>query len=436
MTGRPASSAVGSVVGAGAVSIVIVGSRSVLRLGGDGTGGNGRPFLPEGSQGVPLSRRRTCPDLAPCRLDAGRLSWLHRAGPSATLDKSSSVVRRSYGPKACSVNAPEVRFCHRPRGATSMVSTSLGQVPSNLSRIAPGVRRAAAPIGWYLRLVSNGMPAAPVSGSGVGAVPYARSATAPRGLHPPRDLGLCPPDQCRSTRFADRGRVLRAPRPACRRSRSELSSVPSAAEVHGRSGVFRDASTRVATDRANPSDGDAPEFAQARTNPTRPVWRGSRRSPGRSRLRTVTLSDRAPTATQRRWRSLRFGLSPRWFRTIGSTGGWPERKAPSSGPSISPRSGAGGRPDRGHGRGTAAGVRLLGQRLGRQPGRGRRDVQITEIRAAEGAARHLRRRHADDDIELAVRPVAADLRASQNAIHRPPSASIDIPSGFATRSRT
>ena len=101
MTGRPASWAVGSVVGAGAVSIVIVGSRSVRRLGATGPVGNGRPFLlREGSQGVPLSRRRTCPDLAPCRLDAGRLSWLHRAGPSATLDKSSSVVRRSYGPKA------------------------------------------------------------------------------------------------------------------------------------------------------------------------------------------------------------------------------------------------------------------------------------------------------------------------------------------------
>ena len=46
------------------------------------------PSCPEGSEGVPLSRRRTCPDLAPCRLDVGRLSWLQRAGPSATLDKS------------------------------------------------------------------------------------------------------------------------------------------------------------------------------------------------------------------------------------------------------------------------------------------------------------------------------------------------------------
>ena len=49
----------------------------------------GRPFLlGRVSKGVPLSCRRTCPDLAPCRLDAGRLSWLQRAGPSATLDKN------------------------------------------------------------------------------------------------------------------------------------------------------------------------------------------------------------------------------------------------------------------------------------------------------------------------------------------------------------
>src|SRR6185369_16184985 len=45
-----------------------------------------RPFLlGRVSKGVPLSCRGTCPDLAPCRLDAGRLSWLQRAGPSATL---------------------------------------------------------------------------------------------------------------------------------------------------------------------------------------------------------------------------------------------------------------------------------------------------------------------------------------------------------------
>ena len=47
-----------------------------------------RPFLLGRVSGSPLSCRRTCPDLAPCRLDAGRLSWLQRAGPSATLDKT------------------------------------------------------------------------------------------------------------------------------------------------------------------------------------------------------------------------------------------------------------------------------------------------------------------------------------------------------------
>ena len=85
-------------------------SSSAPRLGGrlgrrDRSGNEKTLPAAEGSQGVPLSRRRTCPDLAPCRLDAGRLSWLHRAGPSATLDKSSSVVWGSYGPKACGVNA-------------------------------------------------------------------------------------------------------------------------------------------------------------------------------------------------------------------------------------------------------------------------------------------------------------------------------------------
>ncbi len=39
-----------------------------------------------------ISQVAACPDLAPCRRRAGRLSWLQRAGPSATRDKCSSVV--------------------------------------------------------------------------------------------------------------------------------------------------------------------------------------------------------------------------------------------------------------------------------------------------------------------------------------------------------
>ena len=62
----------------------------------------GRKGAPKGG---PLSCRRSCPDLAPCRLHAGRLSWLQRAGPSATLDKSSSVVGGCYGRPARGVNA-------------------------------------------------------------------------------------------------------------------------------------------------------------------------------------------------------------------------------------------------------------------------------------------------------------------------------------------
>ena len=66
-----------------------LGHRSPIGSGGRAAGPEmTRPFLlGRVSKGVPLSCRRTCPDLAPCRLDAGRLSWLQRAGPSATLDK-------------------------------------------------------------------------------------------------------------------------------------------------------------------------------------------------------------------------------------------------------------------------------------------------------------------------------------------------------------
>ena len=47
----------------------------------------GRPFPEEGSGTDPLSRRRSCPDLAPCRRRRRSVVGLHRAGPSATLDK-------------------------------------------------------------------------------------------------------------------------------------------------------------------------------------------------------------------------------------------------------------------------------------------------------------------------------------------------------------
>src|SRR4029077_7954676 len=58
---------------------------------GSWTGNEKAPSAAEGPSGLTLSRRKTCPELAPCRLEAGRLSWLYRAGPPATLDKRSSV---------------------------------------------------------------------------------------------------------------------------------------------------------------------------------------------------------------------------------------------------------------------------------------------------------------------------------------------------------
>src|SRR3954464_9308869 len=38
--------------------------------------------------GAPYLAGKTCPELAPCRLCTGRLSWHRRAGPSATLDSA------------------------------------------------------------------------------------------------------------------------------------------------------------------------------------------------------------------------------------------------------------------------------------------------------------------------------------------------------------
>src|SRR6188472_1873753 len=54
------------------------------------------PSTRKGPRGCALSRRRTCPDLAPCRLEAGRLSWHQRAGPSATLDSAVRLWPGSY----------------------------------------------------------------------------------------------------------------------------------------------------------------------------------------------------------------------------------------------------------------------------------------------------------------------------------------------------
>ena len=64
-------------------------SASECGLVGASGPGNGKTLRCEGSQGSPLSRR-----LGPARswhlagVAAGRLSWLQRAGPSATLDKA------------------------------------------------------------------------------------------------------------------------------------------------------------------------------------------------------------------------------------------------------------------------------------------------------------------------------------------------------------
>ena len=93
----------------------------VLREAGEclGTGVRTTACWTEGGlrRGVPLSCRRTCPDLAPCRF-VGRLSWRHRAGPSATLDKSSSVVGGCYGHWATTSMPGPTELGHWSRVAT------------------------------------------------------------------------------------------------------------------------------------------------------------------------------------------------------------------------------------------------------------------------------------------------------------------------------
>ncbi len=119
------------VVGGVSVSVVMAwspGVRGVARRG-DRTDGTSL-IASRGLRRVPLSRRRTCPELAPCRHRAGRLSWLQRAGPSATLDKRSSVVGDATGGRARVVKAmPATRrdgpaAVHRAQPSRDRTATS------------------------------------------------------------------------------------------------------------------------------------------------------------------------------------------------------------------------------------------------------------------------------------------------------------------------
>src|SRR5262245_59812346 len=87
---RPAGSRAASVAAGVARSMAM--TDDPFRVGGR-TGNEKDPSTRKGPQGIALSRRRSCPELAPCRLCAGRLSWLQRAGPSATLDSALQLAR-------------------------------------------------------------------------------------------------------------------------------------------------------------------------------------------------------------------------------------------------------------------------------------------------------------------------------------------------------
>src|SRR5690349_18394736 len=88
--------------GMGSVSVVIVGSSGPCRdsrVAHAGVGSAGdrleteRPFLPEGPRReVPYRAGEPARNWHLAGVAAGRLSWLQRAGPSATLDKSYSVA--------------------------------------------------------------------------------------------------------------------------------------------------------------------------------------------------------------------------------------------------------------------------------------------------------------------------------------------------------
>lgn len=119
----------------------------------------------------PLSRRKTCPDLAPCRHRVGRLSWHRRAGPSATLDKALFGCpemmperpgrRKQYGRRLRTVRDASLKLLgslppmewqrvamHSESGAAS-VGRSLDIYAEHGHEHADEVRRACAPrIDW------------------------------------------------------------------------------------------------------------------------------------------------------------------------------------------------------------------------------------------------------------------------------------------------
>src|SRR3954451_15837143 len=93
------------VSGAGGVSIAMVILR---RLVSAGTGVRATVWSDRGApKGGSLIVQDDLPGLGTLPI-VGRLSWLQRAGPSATLDKSSSVVSGCYESRAETVNEPAV----------------------------------------------------------------------------------------------------------------------------------------------------------------------------------------------------------------------------------------------------------------------------------------------------------------------------------------
>ena len=310
MTGRPASWAVGSVVGAGAVSIVIVGSRSVRRLAATGPVETEDPSCWKGLREFPY-------------LAGGPARIWHLA------DSTPVGCRGFIGPVPPPLLIRALQLCGDRTGRRRGVSTR-PKVP--VSRVGAWFRRNARSI-RHRRI-------------------HLRSGRTSRCFH-----------SCGTTM---RMRPT-ATRPSCS---SRLESTGSAG------------------------------------------LRGSRRSPGRSRFGTFSLPDQGARAFQPRGRGYpsQAGLRDCSASLEASARVAVKRRTVRPRARISRRSGAGARPERGHGRGTAR-RRVAARPAPRPTARSVADVMYRSRRSGPPKTPLVTwvGGHADDDIELAVWPVAADL---------------------------
>ncbi len=171
-----------------------------------------------GSEGSSLISQEDLPGLGTLPTRAGRLSWLQRAGPSATLDKSSSVVRGCYGRVArdrqraervrrvvaCrhrfsshpdrNLGAPSRNVVPYPANAT-VEADSCGRLSGHASRAAGRSVRDRPRQGVRRRWPPRSAARPPDPGRSAAAVPRANllDRRAVRGRHPRTARASSPP---------------------------------------------------------------------------------------------------------------------------------------------------------------------------------------------------------------------------------------------------